>query len=193
MRIKKRNILFYLLIAIIIIYLLRRNQKPLTAEQEEKIKQMHPDVQNDFRNFVREIEEKTQYKVLIVSTWRGWAKSWEIYNTNESVRNCCPVGYDYHFYAFAADITLIGPQGSLSLATPAAVWESTGIREIARKYKMRWGIDFPGYYDPVHFDKPLYSVQDLANRTIEKYGTLENAPGNRVNTTELKKQNYNTA
>ena len=193
---KRKKLIFYGLGLAAIALLFTRKRTMLRDELEEKIKLLHPAVQDDFRSFVAEVEEKTGYKVVITSTHRGYEKSLYIWNTNPQVRACCQVGKDYHFYGLAMDLGLMSPSGVfLNMASPKSAWENTGIREIARKYKMRWGIDFYGYYDPIHFDIPLHDVNDMYNRAIQKYGSLpaigDNA--NRLDFSGLPKKTYNPA
>ncbi|NDC96039.1 M15 family peptidase [bacterium] len=179
-----------------LVFLFRKKRTMLRDELENYIKLLHPAVQNKFRDFVDEVEKKTGYKVVITSSHRGYDKSVYIWNTNSQVRACCRVGYDYHFYGLALDMVLVSPSGTyLNMVTPKQTWESTGIREIARKYDMRWGIDFYGYYDPVHFDIPLYDVNDMANKAISKYGSIQATGdnGNRLDFSGLSKRNYQPA
>lgn len=155
-----------------ILLLLTKKRSMLREELEVKIRLLHPAVQDKFRDFVAEVEQ-TGHKVVITSTHRGYDKSLYIWNTNPQVRACCAVGKDYHFYGLAMDLGILTPNNVfLNMASPKASWEATGIRQIARKYKMRWGIDFYGYYDPIHFDIPLHDVNDMYNRAISKYGSL---------------------
>jgi D-alanyl-D-alanine carboxypeptidase len=178
-----------------IAFLFFNKKKMLREELEVHIKKLHPKVQDAFRDFVAEVEEKTGYKVIITSTHRGYASSLYIWNTNPLVQACCQVGKDFHFYGLAMDMVLTGPSGTLNNSSSRQSWESTGIRQIARKYKMRWGIDFNNYYDPIHFDIPLHNVNDMYNRAIQKYGSLPAIAdnGNTLDFTGLTKMTYQTA
>lgn len=179
-----------------IAFLFFRKRTMLKEEQEVFIRNLHPTVQNKFRNFVIEVQQKTGYKVQITSGHRGYDKSLQIWNTNPLVRACCAVGKDYHFYGLALDLILVHPNGTtLNLISPKQSWENTGIREIARKYKMRWGIDFYGYYDPIHFDIPLHDVNDMYNRAVSKYGSIQavGENGKRLDFSGLAKKTYQPA
>jgi hypothetical protein len=168
--------------------------EPLRPDLEKHIVKLHPSVRTNFRAFFREVEATTGHTIIYVSGHRGWVESQQIWNSNPAVQACCPVGKDYHFFGFAVDISLKSPTGAiLSLNTPSSFWEATGIREIARKYKMRWGINFPGYYDPVHFDMPIHNIADLVNRAITKNGSLQNTEGPQLDTTGLPLRQYTTA
>jgi hypothetical protein len=196
--ITKTNKLIFTGLGIASIFFLfrRRNNVVLSPDNESFISKLHPLVRNKFRNFVSEVEAKTGHKVVATSSHRGYDKSIYIWNTNPQVQACCRVGYDYHFYGLALDMVLVSPTGQyLGLGTPKQTWENTGIRAIARKYGMRWGIDFYGYYDPVHFDIPLYSVNDMANRAIQKYGSIQATAdnGNKLNFSGLTKRTYQPA
>ena len=179
-----------------IAYLLtEKEEAPLRTELERFVGIMHKDVAKPIRDFIREVEATTGYRVEVASSHRGWNWSQQIWNSNPSVQACCPVGRDYHFFGFAIDIVLHGPLGRLGLAAPRSSWEATGIRAIARKYKLQWGIDFAGYYDPVHFALPLYGINDLVNRAVQKYGSLqacgENGPN--IDTTGLSLRTWQIA
>lgn len=193
---KRKKLIFWGLGIAAIAFIFSRKRSMVRDELEDYIKLLHPEVQDKFRNFVAEVEEKTGYKVVITSTHRGYIKSLYVWNTNPQVQACCPIGKDYHFYGLAMDLGLMSPNGVfLNMYSPKADWEKTGIREIARKYKMRWGIDFYGYYDPIHFDIPLHDVNDMYNRAIAKYGSVAaiGDNGNRLDFSGLPKKTYNPA
>lgn len=166
------------LIVAMIIYTSKRKLRP---ELEAEVSKMHPTVQQRFRNFIREVEKKTGYRVEIASAWRGWPDSVRIWSGNPQVQACCPPGQDYHMYGLAADLVLYGPNGErLGNASSRSAWEQTGIRKIARKYSLQWGIDFNGYYDPVHFAYPKWPMTAIVQKAIQQYGSLANTPGNRM-------------
>jgi hypothetical protein len=169
------------------------SQKPLSNDLESNLKLMHPSVQNTFRGFFNEIESTTPYKITFISAFRGWADSVKIWNTNEKVKACCQPGQDYHFFGLAADISLAGDNKVLNLNSPKQDWESSGIRAIAKKYKMQWGINFTNYYDPVHFALPLHKMDDLVKRAIEKNGSLEKTEGNKLDFTGLAENTWEIA
>lgn len=169
------------------------SDKPLRNDLESFIAIMHPSVQNTFRAFFQEAEEKTGYKVVFASSFRGWSDSLRIWRTNPKVQQCCQPGKDYHFFGLAADITLVKGSKTLNLNASKQDWESSGIREIARKYKMQWGIDFVGYFDPVHFALPLHPMKDLVSRAIEKYGSLDKTQGNKMDFTGLPQNTWKIA
>lgn len=167
--------------------------RPLRKELESKVKQMHPSVRNRFRQFIREVEQKTGWRVEVVSAWRGWADSVRIWNTYPQVQACCLPGQDYHFFAMAADIVLHKNGQRLGNSSSRQAWENTGIRKIARKYGMQWGIDFNGYFDPVHFAYPWKDMKSLVATAKKRYGSLEKTPGNRMNLLGVKNRTWKVA
>lgn len=167
--------------------------KKLRPELEKYIITMHPLVQNRFRNFINDVETQTGYRVEFASSHRGWADSVRIWQTYPQVQACCKPGQDYHFFGMAADLVLYGNGKRLGNNSLKSDWENSGVRQVARKHKMQWGIDFNGYFDPVHFALPLYNMTDLVNRAISVYGSLENAQGNRINTSGLKERTWQIA
>lgn len=167
--------------------------KKLRPELEKYIEIMHPLVQNRFRNFINDIENQTRYKVKITSSHRGWADSLRIWQTYPQVQACCRVGQDYHFFGMAADLVLYDSNIILGNNSSRNDWENSGVRQVARKHKMQWGIDFNGYFDPVHFALPLFNMNDLVNRAISIYGSLQNAQGNRLNVIGLKYRKWEIA
>lgn len=186
------SLILLAVIVLIIIIAIQQQQDPYGNKQ--KLKDMHPSVRDRFKSFIREVEKKTGYKVEIVSAWRPWKDSLRIWQTYPQVQACCQPGQDYHMYGLAADIVLHGPNGQrLGNASSRAAWERTGIREIARKYKLQWGIDFVGYYDPVHFAYPRWPMDAIVQRARKRYGSLANTPGNRMSMAGLPKRTWKIA
>lgn len=144
------------------------------------VKTMHPTVRKRFHDFLLELEEN-DIKVKVWSAYRGWDWSVAIWKKYPQVRKCCLPGHDYHFFGLAIDIAIVLPNGEyLGNSSSREKWESTGVREIARKYKLQWGIDFDGYYDPVHFAFPYKDISSLVSKAEQTYGSLKNTPGNRM-------------
>lgn len=148
-------------------------------EHEKFIEKMHPQAQARFRCFLSDVY-KLGYEVRVWSAWRGWPDSLRIWQTNAAVQRCCRPGHDYHFFGLAIDITLKDPKTGkqIRMASPRAEWEATGIGAVAKKHGLRWGIDFRNYYDPVHFDWPVFPVSKLVELHKEQFGELEKNKGN---------------
>ena len=191
---KKLEIIAAVVVMIVIVAMVLYSGRKLRPELEKHIGLMHPEVQKRFRKFIREVEKKTAYRVEIVSAWRGWPDSLRIWQSNPLVQACCQPGQDYHMFGLAADIVLHGPNGiRLGNSSSRLTWENTGIREIARKYRLQWGIDFAGYYDPVHFAYPKWPMTAIVQRAVQRYGSLSMTPGNRMNMSGLPLNTWNIA
>jgi hypothetical protein len=185
-----KNPYFWAAFATLFIWAWMRRRRKLRPELEVWIDKLHPIVQNRFRAFIKDIEETTPYTVKIFSSHRGYDQAASLKARLPELATCCPVGGDYHFYGFAIDLGLDNGKGKvLGLNSPKSEWEATGIRKIARKHGLRWGIDFLGYRspsdDPVHFDWPAYSISALQKAAIQQFGSIRET-GNRGNRLNLK-------
>lgn len=158
----------------------------IRPELELFIKQMNPAVQNRFRCFLAAVEQ-AGWTVRVWSSWRGWQKSVAIWQTNPKVQACCRPGYDYHYFGLAIDITISKGTTNLTMASPREAWMASGIGEIAKRFDLRWGIDFRGYYDPVHFDYPKWKINDLVAQQQRQFGGLQNDGGNRIDLSSVPK------
>jgi len=110
---------------------------------------LRPDVRQHFINFIKEIEARG-YRVIVTDSTRTKAQQAAHHKTDP--RN--PASGGTHINKTALDINIITPSGTqLKKSTPKAIWEATGIPQLAKnKYGMRWGGDFKTYHDPIHFD-----------------------------------------
>jgi len=169
--------------------------EPLRQQLENYVKLMHVTVQNRFRSFLRDFEkERPGWKVTPTSSLRGWESSLRIWNTYPEVQRCCKPGRDHHMFGFAFDLVLTSPKGQVANLSPGTkpIWKESGIKEIAARYGLQWGIGFNGYFDPVHFAYPIYNIDQLVGAAIAQYGSLEKT-GNRgkdVDVSKLTKQDF---
>lgn len=148
--------------------------RPLEARHEQYLKDAHPKARGIFRRFIREIENKTGFKVQITSLYRTPEHQARLYA--EDNRNARPY-YSMHNYGLAIDMILSKDGTEIRKATPREAWERTGVPAIANKYGLIWGADFAGYYDPVHFDvSKLYNV-----KPSELYKTAQANPATPAN------------
>lgn len=182
-----------IILLLILLIIPKAKPSPLRPELEKFILKMHPEAQDRFREFVRDVEKDTGWIVEIASGHRGFLQAERIFNTIPAVRACCPLGTDWHFYGLALDIVLHKDNQRLGLAASRAAWEATGIRKIAKKHCLRWGIDFNGYYDPVHFDFPAYNlnnagglVADLRAKYGSQFPSIIGDNGNKINLQKYK-------
>lgn len=153
----------------------------LKPAQEAYIMHLHPAAKKVFREFIAEAE-KRGYSIIITSGYRTFAEQQKQYILNSN--NAQP-GYSFHNFGMAIDINMIGPDGSYIKSTAKNKWEQSGIPALAKKLGFRWGGDFVGYYDPVHFDLGYtYSINDLRNKALTQYGSNnENIKGNNIKLT----------
>ncbi len=63
-----------------------------------------------------------------------------------------PAGHSSHERGQALDCNFTKDGVTLLKDTPKAVWDASGIPFLAMLCGLRWGGNFPTYYDPVHFD-----------------------------------------
>lgn len=148
---------------------------------EEGIKELHPKAQPIFRAFLRDIE-KMGYKVKITSGYRTFQEQIALKKQNSSNATA---GYSHHNYGTSLDMNVIKGNNWLRKSSSKSDWEKTGIPQMAKeKYNLRWGADFKGYHDPVHFDlENIYPVNKLYSQAIKQFGSAEKAQGNKVNIT----------
>lgn len=138
---------------------------------ETQLSELHPVVQTQFRAFVKDIEAMG-FKVIITDCLRTIAKSAELKKQNP--KNAAP-GLSSHNYGTAMDLNVIKAGKQYMKATPLAEWEATSIPKLAKeKYGMRWGGDFNGYKDPIHFDyNNKYNTTTLRALALKQFGTLD--------------------
>ena len=106
-----------------------------------------------FKEFVNEIESKTDWEVSIISGLRS--KSDQIKLKRENPRNAA-VDKSRHVLGRAIDINLYKRVGLrriwLKKANSKAEWRRTGVITIASRYHLLWGGSYHNYHDPVHFE-----------------------------------------
>jgi hypothetical protein len=106
-----------------------------------------------FKAFVKEIEEKTDWEVLIVSGYRTEAEQVILKKIN--AKNASP-GKSKHNFAKAIDICAFRSKGFsrkwLLKSSTNEAWKNSQIVAIAEKYNLTWGGNFKKYHDPVHFE-----------------------------------------
>lgn len=145
---------------------------------ETHLKELNPKVEAQFRAFIKDIEAMG-FKVIITDAYRTIKRSAELYKLNS--KNAKP-GYSSHNYGTALDLNVIKNGKQYMKATSLKEWIATGIPKLAKeKYGMRWGGDFSGYKDPIHFDyNNKYNTVKLYELAVKQFGTIEKAVGNRV-------------
>jgi hypothetical protein len=148
---------------------------------ESGLKKLHPKAQPTFRAFIHDLEEMG-YKVIFTSGYRTFQEQIALKKQNSSNATA---GFSQHNYGMAIDVNVVKDNKWLRKSSSKSDWEKTGIPKLAKdKYNLRWGADFKGYHDPVHFDlENIYPVQKLYAQAIKQYGSADKTIGNKVNIT----------
>jgi len=106
-----------------------------------------------FRNFINEIEDKTDWKVSIISGYRS--KQEQIQLKRNDPRNASS-RKSRHVMGRAIDINLYKRVGFrrvwLKKVNSKREWRLSGVTIIAAKYNILWGGSYRNYHDPVHFE-----------------------------------------
>ena len=131
--------------------------------------EMNKNTQDQWRGFLNALNERYPgYELKINATYRTYQRSIELKAINSS--NATP-GKSPHNYALGVDMNVKDPNGKVYLKKDYSSWKASGIPEIAvKEFKMRWGGDFSGYLDCVHFDVSRATPTILANAKKENPG-----------------------
>ncbi len=125
-----------------------RNQQQLV-----EIKSVNVENYQVFKDFIEEIEDKTDWNVLIVSGYRSEAEQEILKKVNAKNASA---GKSKHNFAKAIDICLYKRKFIFSRwllkSSSKKRWEESGIVEISNQYNLNWGGNFKNYHDPVHFE-----------------------------------------
>lgn len=147
----------------------------LNGHHEKYLKELHPAAQEIFRNFINLIQSQTDYAVVINSGYRSFARQSSIkYDRSDPDYDpqAATPGLSHHNYGMALDIKL--QNGTITLSkrnTTKKAWEATGVVDIAKKLNLRWGGNFGGYNDYVHFDLGnQYITSDLLAKAKLQFG-----------------------
>lgn len=140
---------------------------------------LNPAAKQSFTNFIKDIESKG-FAVVINNTYRPTSE--QIALKKKDKRNAA-AGFSTHEYGEAVDLSLIKNGVWINKNSSLATWNATGIPQLAKqKYNMRWGGDFKGYNDPVHFDLGnTFPTKQLYTKALKIYGTPAKFQGNKMN------------
>lgn len=147
--------------------------------QEDILKQIHPEVRENFRNFFNELDNEYKgFSMIINSTGRTWEDSLRLQKKNP--KNADP-GKSTHNYQIAIDINIVTAGSSISSKllkkdTEKSEWINYGIPDVAQKHGILWGGNINGYYDPVHFYFNLAAADTNKNELYKRWVSL--APSN---------------
>lgn len=152
----------------------------LNIMQEKLIQQLHPQVQDKFRQLIFTIEKTTPFKVKVNSTYRSFQLQNNLKNDYAVSNPTVPVsppGRSYHQYGLAVDMSLNNPNNPkdrYSHNKTRQDWVDTGVPQIATDLGFVWGGDFTNY-DPVHFDlSNTYALNALYQSCVNQFGSDPN-------------------
>jgi D-alanyl-D-alanine dipeptidase len=153
--------------------------KQYASANKTYIDNLNPVAKSRFTNFINDIIS-LGYGVVISSGYRDSAKQAKLKKENSKNASA---GFSTHEYGLALDLNLVKDGKWLNKNTPLSDWIKTGIIDIAKKkYNMRWGGEFTGYLDPIHFDMGKdYDVNKLYAQAIKIYKTPDKIQGNKLN------------
>lgn len=143
---RKLNMLTFALVIFAIIFLSSALDR--TDPNYKHLKNLDPTIRRKFTNFLNDIK-KLGYTPVIRDSIRSYQQQ-KIFHEQDK-RNSSP-GHSSHEMGFAIDMDLHKDGKILSKRTPKAIWDNTGVPDLAKEYNIRWGGNFKGYADNNHFD-----------------------------------------
>jgi len=152
----------------------RNNRAIMTLDS--LLSELDPVARPTFRKFFEILTQKySGYKAIVNDVRRTWGNSWDLKNNvknpNYSSKNAEP-GRSLHNYGLAIDINIETPASTTRrtlLKKNKTPWIEEGIDKVAKEAKLRWGGDFTGYIDCVHFDY-YYDTNKAYNQVIAQSG-----------------------
>ena len=106
-----------------------------------------------FEHFIKDIEQNTDWKVLIISGLRTKSEQRQLKRNNPLNAS---VNKSRHVLGRAIDINLYKRVGLsitwLKKGNAKRDWIKSNVPGIAQKYNLLWGGTYNTYHDPVHFE-----------------------------------------
>lgn len=143
---KQKNII-WLGVIILLIYLMDKGVEAIVTN-EGYLNRLNASSASAFRKFIKDIETQLGYKVKITDGFRTYEQ--QQYYKKLDARNASP-GHSSHEFGNALDLILTKNGKTINKSTAPAIWNATGVPQLAKKHGLNWGGNFPNYYDPVHF------------------------------------------
>lgn len=129
----------------------RNNRSIMTLDA--LLSELDPVARPSFRKFFDILKEKySGYKAIVNDVRRTWEESYNLKKINS--KNAAP-GFSQHNYGLAIDINIETPASTTRrtlLKSNKTPWIEEGIDKVATDAGLRWGGNFSGYIDCVHFD-----------------------------------------
>ena len=147
----------------------------------QHIESLNPQKVHLFNELIRRAKDECGYDTIITQSYRSIGRSNQLHFINS--KNAIG-GFSAHNYGFAIDCNFIKNRITLMKATDTCIWHLSGIPQLAKEMGIRWGGDFNGYADRVHFDCLTDSKQTarwfayLKNTYPENYEQIE---ANKIN------------
>ena len=117
------------------------------------LSELDPVARSSFKKFFDILKEKySGYKAIVNDVRRTWEESYNLKKINS--KNAAP-GFSQHNYGLAIDINIETPASTTKrtlLKSNKTPWIEEGIDKVATDAGLRWGGNFSGYIDCVHFD-----------------------------------------
>ena len=129
-----------------------RNRRAIMT-LDSLLSELDPVARPAFRKFFEILKEKySGYKAIVNDVRRTWEESYNLKKANS--KNAEP-GRSQHNYGLAIDINIETPASTTKrtlLKKNKTPWIEEGIDKVAIDAGLRWGGNFIGYIDCVHFD-----------------------------------------
>lgn len=137
------------------------------------LSELDPVARPSFRKFFDTLKNKySGYKAIVNDVRRTWEESYNLKNANPL--NAAP-GFSQHNYGLAIDINIETPASTTKrtlLKKVKAPWIEEGIDKVAIDAGLRWGGNFSGYIDCVHFDYN-YNVNTAYNQVLAQAKAID--------------------
>ncbi len=123
----------------------------MSSANELHIMNLMCTVRDRFNDLTKKINE-SGYEVILTSSYRTSAEQKKLYNAYKNQSGGRAAKSSKHTLKIAVDLNLKKNGVLLKKSSSREEWEASGIPAIAKNMGFRWGGDFIGNYDPVHFD-----------------------------------------
>ena len=132
---------------------IRINVKVTNWRRLSEIEEVDPGSYRIFSKFIDDIEDETDWNVLIISGLRSREKQKELLRENS--KNAA-IDKSRHVLGRAIDINLYQRNWLwriwLKKYNSSRDWRNTGVVRISEKHGLLWGGSYRSYHDPVHFE-----------------------------------------